>query len=137
MDENGLLSDLRVIVNSPNEYFDTFKKMGYSYFQSLMLTWGVSGDECRNHEQLKAHVDGNKNNQIETLSLFPRIAENKVVTKDIFDNEMYSGLIYFPMHGFAVYFGCGKDIINCSLKQTVHIPDESRNYVNFSKVKKY
>ena len=124
-------------MNSPNGYMDTFKKMGYSYFQSLMLTWGVSGDESRNHEQLKAHVDGNKNNQIETLSLFPRIAENKEVTKDIFDNEMYSGLIYFPMHGFSVYFGCGKDIINCSLKQTVHIPDKSRNYVNFSKVKKY
>ena len=116
---------------------DAFNKMGCSFFQSLMLAWGVSGDETRNHQQLKAHVDGNKKNQIETLSLFPRIAENKVVCHNNFDNKMYSGLLYFPMHGFSIYFGCGKDIINCSLKETIHIPDNSRNYVNWSKVKKY
>ena len=136
-DEDGLLSDLRAILHSPSEYMKTFYQMGLSFFQSLMLAWGIEGEETRNHQQLKAHVDGNKKNKIETLSLFPRIAESKVIPDNDFDNKEYSGFIYFPLHGFSVYVGCGSDVINCSLKSTVHMPDDSRNYKNFSKVNKY
>ena len=137
VDEDGLLSDLRAIVLSPTSHMHAFYRMGYSYFQSLLLTWGIEGEESRNHQQLKAHVDGNKKNAIETLSLFPRIAESKVVSDDSFDNKFYSGLIYFPTHGFSISIGCGTDIINCSLRETVHIPDGSRNYKNWSKVNRY
>ena len=77
VDEHGLLSDLRVIVNSTNCHMDAFYKMGYSYFQSLMLAWGVSGDETRNHEQLKAHVDGNKKIKWRLYHCFPELRRIK------------------------------------------------------------
>ena len=60
VDEDGLLSDLRAIVLSSTSHMHAFYRMGYSYFQSLLLTWEIAGEESSNHQQLKAHVDGNK-----------------------------------------------------------------------------
>jgi hypothetical protein len=47
---------------------------------------------------------------------------------------MTQGRLMFPIDGLGLIIECGKDVIHCCLKQTLHIPDNSRNHSNWSKV---
>ena len=39
-----------------------------------------------------------------------------------------------PLDNFVLKIQCNKQMMICNLKQTPHVPDESRNTHNFSKV---
>ena len=109
-------------------------KMGYFLFESSLLVWSSLTGEMRNHESVSAHVDGNTNHEIETLTLFPRIPINSIDTSYINPNKDMYGYLYFPLDGLVVKYMCGKHIIHCNLKMTLHLPDKSRNSTNWSKL---
>ena len=111
-----------------------FEKMGYSKFEGALLVWSSLTGEMRNHQSVSAHVDGNTNHEIETLTLFPRIAINS--TKKTYmseDKDMY-GYLYFPLYALVLKYLCAKHIIHCNLRLTLHLPDSSRNNTNWSKL---
>ena len=82
-----MVSDLRAIIISPMSHMHAFYRIGYSHFQSLLLTWVIAGEIVETINSLK-HMLMITKNAIETLSLFPRIAVNKVVSDDSFDNKI-------------------------------------------------
>ena len=80
------------------------------------------------------HTDGNKSHPFETLSLFARLpldVQNSMETVKMYFKD---GYLYFPIDGVVVRYRIGRHIIHCNLKNTLHIPDESRNNKNWSKV---
>ena len=66
---------------------------------------------------------------METLSLFPKLHSN-------FSNAgmFKDGYVLFPLNGFSIKLTCGRTIMNCMLRKTIHLPDYSRNTHNWSKV---
>ena len=123
--------------DTTNVMVKEFRSLGYDKFESVLLSWACTSGEMRNHEALAAHVDGNKSHFLETLSLFPRIYQNAKQVHQRSDEimgDVNSGLLIFPFEGFALKIYCGRTIINCHLKHTVHIPDNSRNTKNWSRV---
>lgn len=111
-----------------------FITMGYSITESALLVWSSLSGEMRNHQSVSAHCDGNTNHEIETLALFPRIPVNcdkKVYMSD--DKDMF-GYLYFPLDAFVIKYLCGHHIIHCNLKLTLHLPDSSRDDMNWSQL---
>jgi hypothetical protein len=99
-----------------------------------LICWSCSTGQMHNHTAIAAHTDGNKSHEIETLSLFGRLnsRHKKIIHKEV--NNMVPGVLCFPIDGLAIKIRCGKDVIHCCLKQTIHLPDNSRNHSNWSKV---
>ena len=116
----------------------SFITLGHNFFESVLLSWACTSGEMRNHEALAAHVDGNKSHFLETLSLFPRIESNEQLESqkniDSFMKNSCPGLLIFPLEGLILEYYCGRTVINCSLKHTIHLPDNSRNNRNWSRV---
>ena len=117
-----------------NEGIREMRKFTDSDFKALLLKWGCTTGAMHNHEAICAHTDGNKSHPVETLSIYPRIAydEEEVVNQN--SNDFHDGYLGFPLHGFNIRITCGVDIIHCSLKNTIHLPDESRSLLNWSRV---
>ena len=88
----------------------------------------------RNHIAVHGHTDGNTSHPVETLSLFARIPDGVPPTLDTVHTYFKDGYLYFPIDGIVVRFNIGKHVIHCNLKNTLHIPDKSRNDKNWSKV---
>ena len=109
----------------------------FSRFEILLLHQACTTGEMRNHQALHAHRDGNKSHLLESLSLFGRIDEHDVYKVDdlsqVVDN-MVDGQLYLPTIGIVLSISCCTISVHCKLKQTVHIPDLSRNMHNWSKV---
>ena len=47
---------------------------------------------------------------------------------------MQEGYLAFPDYGIVVQMNYGRDIVHCSLKNTLHVPNRSRDTLNWSKV---
>ena len=108
-----------------------------SILRSCLLEWACTTGEMRNHQALCAHVDGNKSHPVETLNIFQRLSttvdvEHKNGTK--FNDEIVPGYLIFPIDGICIKMIPGQQIVNCSLKNTIHLPDNSRNKDNWTKV---
>ena len=137
----GLLDDgednlkaLSNILEDDTATVEQFKKLGHSLFESMLLAWSCTTGEMRNHEAIKAHKDGNKSHKIETLTLFGRVWPGEIDSVHNTVKQMKGGALIFPLDGVGVNYRSGRDIIHCNLKNTIHLPDDSRNLFNWSKV---
>jgi len=90
---------------------------------SCLVKWMCTTGEMRNHEAVRCHCDGNNSHRFEVYSLFHRAG---VQCKD--------GFLYLPLDNVVLKLKCDKHNMVCSLKQTPHVADNSRNHYNFSKV---
>lgn len=89
-----------------------------------LIEWMCTTGEMRNHQAVACHEDGNTSHYIELYTLFGR--GNGIQKKD--------GFLYLPMHNTVVRIKCNKEGIACNLWRTSHVPDQTRNTNNFSKV---
>jgi hypothetical protein len=117
-----------------NKKVNFFLNKKYSLFESMLLAWSCRTGEMRNHMSVKAHTDGNSSHSIETLSLFARIPMLSQYTRESINKYFKDGYLYFPIDGLVVKYKVGRHIIHCSLKNTLHLADKSRNDKNWSKV---
>lgn len=113
---------------------EKFITAGCSKFESIMLSWACSSGEMRNHQAVKAHVDGNKSHPVETYSLLGRIPINKRPLGVQSLIECTDGYLILPLEGATIRLRCGQDLIHCSMKKTIHLADNSRNSCNWSRV---
>ena len=133
VDETEIIKSQVDILNNEDGQFLQFLPLGHSVFESFLLSWGVSSGVMHNHQTDCAHTDGNKNHPLETLTVYPRNPnDRRLLTEGM--GIIHPGYLAFPLHGFNIKMQCGVDVVHCSLKQTVHIPDESRSVNNWSPV---
>ena len=111
-----------------------FISIGKTKLQSRLLSWACSTGEMRNHQAVSTHYDGNKSHPVETMSLFGRIPLNINQLKVDYVNTMKAGYLILPMEGVTVEINCGRELIHCSLKSTIHLADNTRNTCNWLKV---
>lgn len=118
-----------------------------SYYNELelgLLNTAAEFEIDTNHCALSAHVDKNKDGNLESLLLFGRVVlsdctetNNKKIDQTLATkivNDMKGGYIFFPVEGIVLYISCGDMILNCNLKKTIHLPDYDRGMINFSQV---
>ena len=127
------LNKMKEVLEDKKETIEKFKEKNYTPFDSFLLAWGVSTGAMHNHEALCAHTDANKSHPIETLTLYPRLADSDEMYKNRISN-FHPGYVTFPLYGFNIEMECGSSILHCSLHDTVHLPDHSRCISNWSKV---
>ena len=88
-----------------------------------LIKWMCTTGEMRNHQAVACHVDGNKCHPYEIYSLFRRSGA-----------KIRDGYIYLPLDNIVLQLVCDTQMMICNFKQAPHVPDESRNTHNFSKV---
>ena len=111
-----------------------FVSTGRSELEAKLLSWACSSGEMRNHMAVKAHVDGNTSHPVETMTLFGRLPTNKDTYHFTSLRKQKDGYLILPLEGITFKIRCGYDIIHCSLKNTIHVADNSRNTCCWSKV---
>ena len=128
------LVDVYNVKDKYSKFKMVFIKLGHTLLESVLLSWYCSTGEMRNHQATAAHVDGNTSNEIETLSLYSRESDEATLTLCNFLNKNTDGYVYLPIDGISINYKCGKDILHCKFTNTVHLSDNTRNTVNWSKV---
>ena len=111
-----------------------FLQYGKSLLEAKLLSWACSTGEMRNHEAVKAHFDGNKSHPVETMTVYGRLAVNRREFKVSEVTTMEKGYLLLPLEGITIQMKCGYDILHCSLKNTLHLADNSRNTCNWTRV---
>ena len=91
--------------------------------EESLVEWMVTTGEMRNHQAIACHVDTNKSHPLEIYSVFHRVGAIKM-----------NGLLYLPLDNVCIEMICDKNVAVCSLSRTPHVPDQSRNTNNISKV---
>ena len=69
------LNKMKEVLECDKDIIEKFKEKNYTPFDSFLLAWGVSTGAMHNHEALCAHTDANKSHPVETLTLYPRVAD--------------------------------------------------------------
>lgn len=112
----------------------TWKKVDASLtlFDMVLLEWSCCTGEMRNHMAIAAHEDGNKSHYVETEMVFPKIPCNDKRTSSSIVLESNPGLVAFPFQGFSIKLRCGKDVAHLQLRNTMHLPDNTRDTSNWS-----
>ena len=105
----------------------------HSFFHAVLLSWAATTGEMRNHQAIAAHKDGNKSHAIETYSIFGRMKQSVDHNSNI-AQLIKPAYLATPIHRKVYKIVCGNHVVNCSLKQTYHVPDDGRNIFNWSKV---
>ena len=111
-----------------------FRNAGVSRLDSRLLSWACTTGEMRNHQAVKAHLDGNKSHPVETMTIFGRVPTNLTRMNINILEQVDYGYLLLPLEGVTLKIKCGFDIVHCSLRKTVHLADNSRNTCNWSKV---
>ena len=111
-----------------------FMKRGYSKFHASLLVWSTTTGEMRNHQSTAAHIDGNISHEIESLSLYSRESNNTSISKSNLVTCNTDGYLFFPIDGLVIRYKCGVHLIHCNLKNTIHLSDNTRNKINWSRV---
>ena len=91
--------------------------------EQILIQWMCTKGEMRNHQAVACHCDGNNSQSLEIYSVFNRVGLPK---KDAF--------IFLPLDNILLQLKCGQHMMICNLTHTPHVPDQSRNTHNFSKV---
>ena len=125
------LNDIYLLNPKYNNRCQIFKLLGYSKFNSMLLVWSSLTGEMRNHQSLAAHVDGNKSHCMETLSLFPRYNNDEQMPNENLNKDC-DGSVLFPLDGLIIKYLAGLQLLHCSLSNTLHLSDSSRNTTNWS-----
>ena len=113
---------------------EKFLAIGKSKFESKLLSWACSTGEMRNHQAVKSHYDGNKSHPVETMSIFGRLPVNMDQLSPEYVRKMVPGYLLLPLEGLTIELSCGYDLIHCSLKSTLHLADNTRNTINWTRV---
>jgi hypothetical protein len=125
------------IVNNNTKTIRMFQRLGHSFFESMMLAWSTTTGQMNSHCAIHAHADGNLSHEIETMTLFGRTDPNESNvrgTSGDSDFKFKSGSLVFPLDDFVVKLSCAKMNMHCNLKNILHVPDNTRNLHNWSKV---
>ena len=125
-------TDFNDLFTSKKELIAYFNR-GHSFFHAVLLSWASTTGEMRNHQAIAAHKDGNKSHPIETYSIFGRVHPSVDYHKTI-EELIKPAYLATPIHGKVAKIVCGEHVVNCSLKETYHVPDYGRNIYNWSKV---
>ena len=88
-----------------------------------LICWMCMTEEQRYHEALACHADMECSNPYEVYSLFSR---HKV--------ECGDGMLYFPLHNMILRIRSNAEMMVLNFSKTLHVPDQSRNKENFSRV---
>ena len=115
-------------------FIQQLKERNHTSLEAALINWAMTTGDMRNHEATACHVDGNKSHLVETLTLFGRVSKNVNSSAHDITNEMANGKVVFPLDGLALEYRCGRDIIHCNFKDTMHVADSTRNTHNWSKV---
>ena len=103
-----------------------------SFFQIVLLEWAATTGDMQNHRALAAHTDGNKSHFLESMTVFGRVPGNAQGTTTTIANTMTPGQLLFPFQAFGLIVRPGKDALHLQCKNTMHVPDTSRNELNWS-----
>lgn len=129
---------LQDIIENKMTEVNEFKILSHTLLESILLVWSTSTGQMNNHSALKAHKDGNKSHEVETMTLFGRCHSNmkkntnsSLVTAT---KRFKSGYLIFPLDGLVIKMHSSTMNIHCNLKNTLHIPDKSRDTHNWTKV---
>jgi ribosomal protein S8 len=126
-----------IIENKMTEVHE-FKSLSHTLLESILLVWSTSTGQMNNHSALKAHKDGNKSHEVETMTLFGRChssMKNDKKSSTVTPTKRFkSGYLIFPLDGFVIKMHSSTMNIHCNLKNTLHIPDKSRDTHNWTKV---
>jgi hypothetical protein len=126
------------IIDTKKEEIDHFKKIGHTTFESILMVWSCSTGQMNNHSALKAHTDGNKSHEVETMTLYGRsnndCMRNMTIDSDGDGQQGDDGYLLLPLNGIVIKLQCGISNIHCNLTNTIHVPDKSRNTSNWTKV---
>jgi hypothetical protein len=105
-----------------------------SNWEIVLLEWATSSGEMRNHQACYCHEDGNKSNLLETMWLGGKVRGNDKTTSTTKVKGMTNGKLVLPIQGLVFDIQCGRDLLHLALTNTMHVPDDTRNCYNYSRV---
>jgi len=91
--------------------------------QDVLVQWMCNTGEMRNHQATACHVDVNRSHCMEIYSLIRRHGATRG-----------DGMLYLPLDNACLSIKCNSEMIVCNLSVSPHVPDQSRNHSNISKV---
>ena len=106
----------------------------HNQFERSMILWSCTTGEMINHQALNMYKDKNKSHTMETMMLWGRVEKANYNDSNEVKQNMVKGKLMFPGHHFGIELECGTDIVHCNQSDTYHVPDESINISNWSRV---
>jgi hypothetical protein len=103
-------------------------------WEAILLEWACSTGEMRNHEACCTHQDGNKSHFMETMWLGGKSDPTDTSASTSKVRAMTNGKLVLPVEGLVIDIKCGHDFLHLGLKKTMHVPDNTRNHHNWSRV---
>jgi len=92
--------------------------------EDCLIQWMCKTGEHRYHQALACHPDRHHENQpFEIYSLLQRCRQKKTC-----------GLLYLPLDNLCAKIRANDEMMVCKFTSTPHVPDHSRNTLNFSRV---
>jgi len=89
----------------------------------ILVDWMLNTGDMTNYQAIACHCDGNKSHPVEIYTLFSRSYKKE-----------HDGFIYLPLDNCTLKVCANKQTMICNLSHTPHVPDKSRDSLNFSKV---
>ena len=129
---SAIWSDFKKVATSVSNPSIVRKWGNVSLWHCVLLEWASRMPEIRNHQALAAHVDGNRLNFLQSMTLFGKVATNANESSSSLVRSMVKGILCCPLQGVAVEIECGRDALQMQLANTVHVPDRTRGQKNWS-----
>jgi hypothetical protein len=131
---NDFLLNFRKAIVMALEDRTTFGK-DCSLWEAILLEWACWTGEMCNHQALAAHKDGNRSHPMETLTLFGRKrVEDPTDDACRIVREYKDGMLALPYQHAVLYLEAAVDVWHVGLKNTIHVPDRTRDTDNWTKV---
>lgn len=136
--KNTIINDLKSKISNIQDtsMLKEILLLGHALYEAYVIVYMCGTGEMMNFSALPAHRDGNCSHNVETLTYTGRVplVQDKERTADQITHSM--GKAHILLCDVAVIVECDvpNNIMHCCLKNTTHAADESRNYLNFSRV---
>ena len=106
-----------------------------SDFDCVLLEYACGTGEMRNHQPLRAHVDGNKSHPVESMMIFGKVSEDETEKNcTSLVAKMKDGMLIQPYERLVWKLRCGRDVLHCCFSNTYHLADVSHGQSNWSYV---
>ena len=103
-------------------------------FDEVMARWSGTTGVIYNLQAIAAHKDGNTSHEVETLTYLPRQWSVSSFNTCDASSKYRHGYLFIPELALYVKMKTGTETMHCNLNRYYHVPDDSRNYYNFSEV---
>ena len=104
-----------------------------SLWECFLLEYARTGCvEYRNHTAVTAHVDGNPDDFMGSLTLFPKLPMNMDAPACDVVRLATNGVLCCPLRGVAFEIESGRDTMQLQLGDTMHVADRTRGVKNWS-----